>query len=65
MDVDLNETVWADMVFGEVIEHMETDDKWLHCKFINGVFKGRCALNRLEDMICVFLEFVERRGEGP
>ncbi len=56
--VDLSETELEKKIFQEIdLQRSETD--WVYCTITDCMFKGAGGVNNLEELLLIFLEWVE------
>ena len=66
VDIDLCDTAMENVPFSTVkfgvgAESIGDDENWLLCEVNNKVFKGRGGPRKLEEIIKIFLDWVESR----
>ena len=61
INIDLTDTDLEEKVF-ETVRRDEGDEDWLICNVKDKVFQGNGSLNKFEDIILVFKEWVEKNS---
>jgi hypothetical protein len=55
--VDLSDTPLQHAEFEEKWSNRDHETDWLFCRVKDNVFEGHCGIDRLEEMLMVFLEW--------
>jgi len=60
VDIDLTETEVENKEFKPII-NLEPELDWIHCRIENNKFKGRGGPEKLEEILLVFLKWVNNK----
>lgn len=57
VDIDLIGTRLEEVQFDKIQIYVD-DSNWIHCGVVDGVFKGRGSIDKLEEILKIFSEWV-------
>ena len=61
VDIDLRGTPLESVGYEEKKDQFESEDSWMICRRTKERFEGRGSPSRLEDIVCEFLTWAERK----
>jgi hypothetical protein len=57
VDIDLIDTIFEGIQFDKIQIYVD-DSSWIHCDVVEGVFIGQGSIDKLEEILKIFSEWV-------
>jgi hypothetical protein len=64
LQVDLMETALQDVAMDPIKVDYEAEIDWMFCRVKENVFYAHCGINRLEEMIMIFIDWAQQQKQG-
>ena len=59
IEIDLRDTKIENKPFQEIMQNLQSDVDWMHCKVANKIFAAACSPNHLVTVLGIFKEWAE------